>query len=438
MSSPDQFIGGYFAWFTGVIEDIKDPMQMGRVRVRCIGYHTSDKGRIPTNALPWALVMMPVTSAAMSGVGRSPTGLLQGSWVIGFFRDGPSAQDPVVIGSIPSVSTGGDPAKGFSDPTGVNPIRPGEVDTPQEARSEFADTSAFVKRKDLRQEKIETAVPAKISTVAIDEDSSYYERQTWSNWDVDKTVNPIYPNNHVWHTQGGHVFEVDDTEGARRIFEMHASGTYREINAGGDRTTTIVGDDFTVVIGSDNIYVKGSCNLTVDGNFRQLVKGNYHLEVEGNKTENIKGSRQAKIGNSDQTEIVQESATNIGSNFKERIGGDSTIIRDGFKNETIGANSDILVSGDDSHIVLGTRQEYTDSHLEVSTNGHLIFVSNEDLSIETKSNLNTNVEGDALTDVAGDVTETLHGNQDTTISGDLDTTVSGDLTLIGSTINFNP
>jgi hypothetical protein len=29
MNSPDQFIGGSFAWFTGVVEDIKDPFEMG-------------------------------------------------------------------------------------------------------------------------------------------------------------------------------------------------------------------------------------------------------------------------------------------------------------------------------------------------------------------------------------------------------------------------
>ena len=73
MNSPDQFIGGAFAWFTGVVEDIYDPEQMGRVRVRCIGYHTEDKTLIPTYALPWAIVIQPATSAAMSGIGRSPT-----------------------------------------------------------------------------------------------------------------------------------------------------------------------------------------------------------------------------------------------------------------------------------------------------------------------------------------------------------------------------
>jgi len=64
--NPENFInnGGGFSWFTGVIEDINDPMEMGRYRVRCFGYHNDDKSKdkgIPTEDLPWAMTMLPVT-----------------------------------------------------------------------------------------------------------------------------------------------------------------------------------------------------------------------------------------------------------------------------------------------------------------------------------------------------------------------------------------
>ena len=38
-----------FVWFTGVVEDRNDPFKIGRVRVRCLGYHTPDKEKIPTS-----------------------------------------------------------------------------------------------------------------------------------------------------------------------------------------------------------------------------------------------------------------------------------------------------------------------------------------------------------------------------------------------------
>ena len=294
INTVDQFIGSNFCWFTGVIEDILDPMQMGRVRVRCYGYHTDDKEQIPTESLPWAFVMTPVTSAGMSGIGQSATGLLPGSWVVGFFRDGRSAQDPIIMGTIPSITTGGDKSKGFSDPSGKHPRRSSSVDLPIESRSDYFNSTAYAAREQQRYENIETAIPAKLSTVAASDSKSYYKRNTWSNLKTADVVKPIYPNNHSIHSESGHVKEMDDTPGSERLFEMHKSGTYYEINSKGDKTTTIVGNNYTVIIGGDNIYIKGSANLTVDGDFRHLVKGNYHLEVQGNKTEYIKGSRQSK------------------------------------------------------------------------------------------------------------------------------------------------
>jgi hypothetical protein len=89
--------------FWGVVEDNVDPMNLGRVKVRCFHYHTEDTNEIPTDALPWALVLTPTTSASISGVGESPNGLERGSWVYGFFMDGRDAQYPVVTHSVPGI-----------------------------------------------------------------------------------------------------------------------------------------------------------------------------------------------------------------------------------------------------------------------------------------------------------------------------------------------
>ena len=73
--------------FVGVVENRKDPKELGRVQVRIYGVHTEDKTAIPTADLPWATVVMPATSASISGVGRSPTGIVEGSWVFGVLVD---------------------------------------------------------------------------------------------------------------------------------------------------------------------------------------------------------------------------------------------------------------------------------------------------------------------------------------------------------------
>ena len=101
----DDFIGQNFTWYTGIIEDIDDPMNLNRVRVRCIGFHSMDTNVITTADLPWATVIMPVTSASIKGNGGNHH-LEVGSWVVGFFRDGSSAQDPMVMGSVATQTEG--------------------------------------------------------------------------------------------------------------------------------------------------------------------------------------------------------------------------------------------------------------------------------------------------------------------------------------------
>ena len=89
-----------FEWFTGIIEDRNDPLFLNRVRVRIFGIHSYDKQKIATPDLPWAEVMMPTTTASLSGLGTTVHGLVEGSFVVGFFRDGIANQQPVVMGSF--------------------------------------------------------------------------------------------------------------------------------------------------------------------------------------------------------------------------------------------------------------------------------------------------------------------------------------------------
>jgi hypothetical protein len=92
-------------WFTGIVENIADPLNAGRVQVRCYEYHElDDVNSIPSENLPWATPLVPITSASNSSIGTGATGLMVGSWVFGFFRDS-DQQDPVILASIPGVAS---------------------------------------------------------------------------------------------------------------------------------------------------------------------------------------------------------------------------------------------------------------------------------------------------------------------------------------------
>jgi hypothetical protein len=70
---------------------------MGRVRVRIVGWHTSDVSQLPTSLLPWAEVNFSV------GLSNFFSGPKEGDWVTGYFRDGQAAQHPVVTGIAPAI-----------------------------------------------------------------------------------------------------------------------------------------------------------------------------------------------------------------------------------------------------------------------------------------------------------------------------------------------
>ena len=126
----DKFLGhNGFLWFSGVVEDRNDPNKVGRVRVRALGHHTSNKTILPTADLPWAHTMLPSTSAGISGLGQSATGLVEGSWVLGYFRDGNERQEMIVLGTLPGRPSELSQAGGFYDPNGIYPKYRNEPDT---------------------------------------------------------------------------------------------------------------------------------------------------------------------------------------------------------------------------------------------------------------------------------------------------------------------
>ena len=89
-----------FNWWIGVVEDRKDPEKLGRCRVRIFGYHTDSRELLPVKDLPWAIPIQPITSAGISGIGTTPLGPVEGSWVFGFFLDGNDMQQPAMLGTI--------------------------------------------------------------------------------------------------------------------------------------------------------------------------------------------------------------------------------------------------------------------------------------------------------------------------------------------------
>ena len=101
-----EFYGDQTRWFFGSVVDVMDPEKLGRVKVRVFGVYDSkdeeNKNLIADNDLPWAQIVVPVTTGIHEGKGQN-LGLLVGTQVFGMFLDGKSSQLPMVIGTVPKV-----------------------------------------------------------------------------------------------------------------------------------------------------------------------------------------------------------------------------------------------------------------------------------------------------------------------------------------------
>ena len=210
-----------FIWFAGVVEDRQDPLKLGRVRVRCLGYHTEDKNALPTTDLPWAHPLLPITSSGVSGIGQTPLGLVEGSWVIGFFRDADTKQDAVILGALPGkpTTTGAQnlaEGLGFSDPNGTYP-RHAENDVNRLARNDADNQSLTLEaRKTFRAASYTNIPSANILPLSDTVDIKQSEGDIWSL--PENTYATQYPYGHVYESESGHILEFDDTPDKERIY----------------------------------------------------------------------------------------------------------------------------------------------------------------------------------------------------------------------------
>ena len=289
-----------FQWFVGVVEDRSDPKTLGRLRVRCLGYHTEGLDKLPTADLPWAHVMNPITSATVSGLGQSPLGAVEGTWVVGFFQDGSDAQQPIIIGTLPGVpselpDTGS--KKGFmdtingaypkyKDETDVNRLAVNDEDLPHSTLTiRKADRTTKIGQADFNPIDLGRAFLSPISLEG-DDGTEFNEPET--------PYASTYPHNHVYESEAGHIREIDDTPGKERIHERHSSGSGYEIHPDGTKVTRVKQDNYTLTTNDDFVHIKGNSSTTVDGGIRVFVNAdgstddhNYTIQVGNNANVNI-------------------------------------------------------------------------------------------------------------------------------------------------------
>ena len=340
-----------YIWWHGVVEDRKDPLFLGRCRVRILGWHTENKAELPTDMLPWAQVLMPITSASQTGVGEAPVGPVEGTWVMGFYRDGELAQEPVMIGTLPgiperfakqntgfydsrldtpdtaknTVATSGDasvtgtklnlqsfpyPPKSVEYKAGQEAtitnythderialpqsqsLYPREINrptTPIYARGKADSTTKVIEGTDTNKTDTTVATsgmssiianknrnllsqtltisftPNEVITKTTRENAKYFDDTASfsATNDIKDISQPpsaydaVYPFNHVYQSESGHLIEIDDTPSKERLHWYHRSGSFTELSPAGNRIDRTVGHRYNMTTGNLESIVQG-------------------------------------------------------------------------------------------------------------------------------------------------------------------------------------
>ena len=350
-----------FQWFVGVVEDRADPKHLGRVRVRCLGYHTEDLTKLPTSDLPWAHPMNPITSATVSGVGQSPLGCVEGSWVVGFFTDGKDAQLPCIIGTLPGVPSTlpvKDAVKGFQDYSNANYPKYKETDVNRLAvnkKDEGEETNPHNTLTIRRADRDLAVGVAQVDGVysGVAQIPTDLDITSWDEPEI--PYNATYPRNHVYETEGGHIKEFDDTPGSERIHERHTSGSSFEIGPSGSKVTRVKKDNYELITNDNYLHIQGISRHTIDKGLRIRVnsKGeagnNYNIEVGQGSNVNIEVNggniNLTTLGSGEDAGDININATR---NLNMQVGGDMNVNVIGKAIENIAKTKDEFVVGNNT------------------------------------------------------------------------------------------
>jgi hypothetical protein len=330
-------------YWEGIVEDRNDPMMLGRVRVRIAGWHThrtkalqNSGDFIRSEDLPWAIVPLPTTSSGMHGIGESMHGLVEGSYVFGFFRDNKDKSSPIVLGVIPGKiesvlsSEIAEPSYNTQEPTRLltegfcdqrtdslktSPRPLLEIEGKKEAASAVHyphDKTALFQARNgsqIGETDIHKIARGKLTGTilgwrsALKFIASFAERKASPFFKIAivkkelietfQVTNFFYPWVKVSETESGHTSIKNDTPGHEYIAQFHRTGTFNEILPDGSThrlvqahesaevkkdVTRIIGGEYSLSAGSYRIQGSNTV-LTIDATGKLTISGSSNVDI---------------------------------------------------------------------------------------------------------------------------------------------------------------
>ena len=241
--------------------------------------------------------------------------------------------------------------KGFYDPNGVYPKYKDEVDTNRLAVNDSAAPHLSLElRKLTRRTSVATAdfdavdLEDHISTAIEASDGDTFDQP-------EIPYAAVYPYNHVFESESGHIFEIDDTLDNERLFTSHRTGTSQEIDKDGNQVNIIKGDHYNIVSGKRQVVIDGNADLTIGGRHKLYINkdgqtnNHYDIQVGPNASVNI------QVDKGDMNVVLKDGKlnTNVAGDYNMKIGGNMNLDVRGNKSETVSGSKTSNTTGNVIH-----------------------------------------------------------------------------------------
>jgi len=225
--------------------------------------------------------------------------------------------------------------KGFYDPNGVYPKHINEVDTNRLATNDTANPHLFLELRKITRTTEAATADVNVATNADGSFTVASDGDTWSQPVIPYAA--VYPYNHVYESESGHIMEYDDTADNERIFQSHRTGTSYEIDKDGNKVDIVKGDHYTIKSGKSQALITGNSDVSIDGRHKVYINksgtedNHYDIQVGPNANINI----QVDKGNINLVTVDGKINVNSAGDYNLKVGGNMTVAVEGDILETV-------------------------------------------------------------------------------------------------------
>jgi hypothetical protein len=269
-------------------------------------------------------------------------------------------------------------------------------------------------------------------------------------------------------SRSGHIFQLDDSQGAETITLQHRGGTAFQVSPDGSlhitahngRYDITFGENRMTISGAQDITVKGDASLRVYGDYNVTCQKDYNLTVLGNFNLAAKNHNRHILGNID-TQARNETKKLNGSSNKITRGAIAYVAKgsigmmsqsdQGFFGGAAGANI-WSKNGDITQNIAekgNFHSETKDGEVHVKSTGKMNYQSSEeaikmtaekDFGLESKTRgIQVKAQQDVgVTSTSGDIqAKAAGGNVEMTAQAKMDLRATGQASLEGSTTHVS-